>query len=195
MNLPAGVNVPEPPRVGDTLLAIRKKRGLSLDGLSRKASVSKSMLSQIERNQTNPTIALIWRLSVALNVPISDFLTEGKRQSGAIDIVNSHSTPSIKSADGKCELRILGPLESAGHVEWYELIVLPGGILESQPHETGSHEHLSVLTGALDVRARDSTSRVRHGDTARYAADVPHAISNGGKTVANALLVVMHGQM
>lgn len=195
MNLPVGVNVPEPPRVGDTLLAIRKKRGLSLDELSRMASVSKSMLSQIERNQTNPTIALIWRLSIALNVPMSDFLTGGKRQSGAIDIVNSHSTPSIKSADGKCELRILGPLESAGQVEWYELIVLPGGVLESQPHETGSREHLSVLTGALDVRARDSTARVRHGDTARYPADVPHSISNGGKTVANALLVVMHGQM
>ena len=47
----------EPPRVGDTLAALRQARALSLDELSRMAGVSKSMLSQIERAQANPTVA------------------------------------------------------------------------------------------------------------------------------------------
>jgi len=41
-------------------------RGLSLDDLSKRAGVSKSMLSQIERNQANPTVAVVWRLANAL---------------------------------------------------------------------------------------------------------------------------------
>ena len=49
----------EPPRVGDTLAALRQARALSLDELSRLAGVSKSMLSQIERAQANPTMRRI----------------------------------------------------------------------------------------------------------------------------------------
>jgi transcriptional regulator with XRE-family HTH domain len=56
----------EPPRVGAALQALRGSRGLSLDDLSKRAGVSKSMLSQIERNQANPTVAVVWRLANAL---------------------------------------------------------------------------------------------------------------------------------
>ena len=56
----------EPPRVGDMLAALRQARALSLDELSRLAGVSKSMLSQIERAQANPTVAVVWRLANAL---------------------------------------------------------------------------------------------------------------------------------
>ncbi|HEY1391785.1 MAG TPA: cupin domain-containing protein, partial [Methylibium sp.] len=53
-------------------------------------------------------------------------------------------------------------------------------------------EHLSVLTGSMEVTAGDATQRLKHGETARYAVDQPHAIRNAGKTVATALLVVLH---
>ena len=65
---------PEPPRVGDALAALREQQALSLDALSRRAGVSKSMLSQIERAQGNPTVAVVWRLANALGVPLADLL-------------------------------------------------------------------------------------------------------------------------
>jgi XRE family transcriptional regulator, regulator of sulfur utilization len=70
--------------------------------------------------------------------------------------------------------------------------VQPGGSLESQPHEPGSQEHLTLQAGALEVRAGDEGIRLRPGETARYAVDVPHRIHNPGKTMAHALLVVLH---
>jgi len=70
--------------------------------------------------------------------------------------------------------------------------VQPGGTLASQPHEPGSREHLSVLAGALEVQAGSESARLRHGETARYAVDVPHTIHNPGRAVAHALLVVLH---
>lgn len=182
-----------PPCIGSTLQVLRQTHGLSLDDLSRKAGVSKSMLSQIERNQANPTVALVWRLANALGVPMMELL-EGRRSTvPLLDVLPAHATPSLKSPDGKCELRILGPLELAGQFEWYELIVQPGGVLESQAHETGSREHLTVLTGGLEVQAGAETTRVKHGETARYAVDVPHSIRNPAKSGATALLIVMHG--
>ncbi len=183
----------EPPRVGTTLAALRHGQGLSLDELSRRAGVSKSMLSQIERNQANPTVAVVWRLANALGVALSELLEGGKAATPAIVTVAAQATPSLRSEGGGHELRILGPVELAGQFEWYELLLQPGGALVSEPHEPGSREHLTVLSGSVEVASGDDRQRLKHGETARYAVDRPHAIRNLGKTVATALLVVMHG--
>ena len=183
----------EPPRVGDTLAALRQAQALSLDALSRKAGVSKSMLSQIERAQANPTLALFWRLANALGVPLGDLLGSAPAPAApAITVVPAHATPSLRHPDGACELRILGPIDLAGQFEWYALNVQPGGALESQPHEAGTREHLTLLTGALDVVSGDAKQHLAPGETARYAADRPHAIRNPGTVEATAWLVVVH---
>ena len=182
-----------PPRVGDTLAALRQAQSLSLDALSRKAGVSKSMLSQIERAQANPTVAVVWRLANALGVPMGDLLgSVPQPPEPAIVVVPVHGTPSLRSPDGGCELRILGPIELAGQFEWYALSLQVGGALESQAHEHGVREHLTVLTGAIEVVSGDQRQRLKHGETARYAVDRPHAIRNVGKTAASAWLVVVH---
>jgi transcriptional regulator with XRE-family HTH domain len=188
LNTPA----PQPPRVGAALAALRGARALSLDTLSRQAGVSKSMLSQIERGQANPTVAVVWRLASALGVGLGELLGEQRACEPLLSTVPAHATPILASPDSKCELRILGPIDLAGRFEWYALTVQAGGTLDSQPHEPGSREHLTVLSGTLGVHAGEESARLRHGETARYAVDVPHRIHNAGKTVAQALLVVVH---
>ena len=178
--------------MGSTLAALRTARALSLDELSRQAGVSKSMLSQIERNQSNPTVAVVWRLANALGVPLHELLGSSKPEAPVIATVAAHATPALRTPDGRCELRILGPIELAGQFEWYELSVKPGGALESQPHESGSREHLSVLSGSLEVQAGNETATLKAGETVRYAVDLPHAIRNPGQDAASALLIVLH---
>lgn len=182
----------EPPAVGERIKAQRQQLKLSLDDLSLRAGVSKSMLSQIERNQANPTVAVVWRLANALEIPLPELLGSPAQATPSIVTVPAHATPSLRTQDERCELRILGPVEMAGQFEWYELMVQPGGVLDSQAHEPGSREHLSVLTGALEVTAGQQTQRIKTGETARYAVDQPHAIRNTGKSVATGLLVVVH---
>ena len=198
--LPANRKVPpplthssEPPSVGAALAALRQQHSLSLDELARQSGVSKSMLSQIERNQTNPTIAIVWRLANALGVELSELIVGNtKVDAPTIVLVPAHQTPTMKSPDGKCELRILGPIDLAGRFEWYQLTIQPNGALKSEPHEPGSREHLTVLNGSLQVQSGDRTHAVASRETARYAADVSHTITNTGKSIAHALLVVLH---
>jgi transcriptional regulator with XRE-family HTH domain len=184
----------EPPRVGAALAALREQQALSLDELSRRAGVSKSMLSQIERAQANPTVAVVWRLANALGVPLAELLQSAQPpDTPVITTVARHATPTLRGADNGCELRILGPVELAGQFEWYELQLQPGAALDSQAHGPGAREHLSVLSGQLSLNAGDSNASLLAGETARYAADQPHCIRNPGPGVATALLVVMHG--
>jgi quercetin dioxygenase-like cupin family protein len=151
------------------------------------------MLSQIERNQANPTVAVVWRLANALDVPLAELL-QGAPASALprITTVASHATPTMQAPDGSWELRILGPIEQAGHVEWYRLRLQPGAALVSQAHEPGSREHLTVLSGRVRVEAGEASTVLSEGETARYAADQAHALRQEGDTACEALMVVMH---
>jgi XRE family transcriptional regulator, regulator of sulfur utilization len=181
-----------PPRVGERIAQLRGERGMTLDDLSRAAGVSKSMLSEIERDKANPTIAVAWRLTNALGVSL-DYLFAQQKAPDAIAVAGPQDIPTLSSHDGKYQLRVWGPIELAGKFEWYELLLQPGGALVSNAHEPGTREHLTVLHGTIEIEAAGATKRLKAADTARYVADEPHAIRNAGKTEAKALLVVIHG--
>jgi quercetin dioxygenase-like cupin family protein len=83
-------------------------------------------------------------------------------------------------------------MDLAGKYEWYELTLQPGGELASQAHDPGTTEHLTVVTGTVELEVGAETRKIKHGATARYPADQNHAIRNAGKTEAKALLVVVH---
>ncbi|MFM0292291.1 MULTISPECIES: helix-turn-helix domain-containing protein [Paraburkholderia] len=181
-----------PPRVGEQIQRLRAERRMTLDDLSRAAGVSKSMLSEIERDKANPTIAVAWRLTNALGVSL-DSLFAPQKTPEAIAVSGPHEIPTLSGHDAKYQLRVWGPIDLAGKFEWYELTLQPGGALASNAHEPGTREHLTVLHGSIEIEAAGTTKRLKAADTARYVADEPHAIRNAGKGEAKALLVVIHG--
>jgi len=186
------VTTSAPPEVGATLQRLRLARGLTLEDLSRIAGVSKSMLSQIEREKANPTIAITWRLANALGVQIGELLSSEVRTVDLIRVVDAHEIPTLPGSHAGYSLRILGPMDLAGKYEWYELTLQPGGELASQAHDPGTTEHLTVVTGTVELEVGAEKRKIKHGATARYLADQSHAIRNAGKTEAKALLVVVH---
>ena len=190
MSKPSPANTP--PEVGATLQRMRQARGLTLEDLSRTAGVSKSMLSQIEREKANPTIAVTWRLSNALGVDIAELLSSEVKKQDAIRILESHETPTLPGEHAGYVLRILGPMELAGRFEWYELSLAAGGALVSASHDPGTTEHLTLLHGSVELDVNSVRKKLKVGATARYAADLPHAIHNTGKNEARALMVVIH---
>lgn len=180
-----------PPNLGPLLNARRKAQGLTLDGLAQASGVSRSMLSQIERGEASPTFSTLWNITRALGVTLAELADEDAVAPPGIDVVLDHYTPEIRTPDGKCVLRILSPADAAGKTEWYRLTIEPGGALESDPHGSGSAEHLTVLDGTLHVRSGPVSAQVEAGETARYSGAAAHAIRNEGAQTAEALLVVI----
>jgi transcriptional regulator with XRE-family HTH domain len=181
-----------PPAIGPRLQHLRKERGLTLDELSAESGVSRSMLSQIERGQVNPTLAIVWYLSEALGVELSEFVG-GQRieRRGRIEITAASFVPEIRTEDGQCVMRILSPVSARGRTELYHLTIAAGGELLSEAHGRGSFEHLTVFRGELTVQSADTTAIVGAGAIARYPVDVRHAILNHTSEPAEALLVVI----
>ncbi len=165
----------------------RRAQGLSLDAVAKLSGVSRSMVSQIERGESSPTIATLWNLTRALQVDFAGLL-DGAQDATRIEVLRASAVPTIDNLGAGCRIRILSPPEEAGRHEVYELSIADGGMLDSQPHTRGAREHLTVIEGALEVTSGEESQRLEVGDTARYAADVPHRISALG--AVRAFLVV-----
>lgn len=183
-----------PPDIGQKIKQLRSAKNLTLDQLASQSGVSKSMLSQIERNKTNPTVATLWSMTRALGVEIGELLGSSERmqeKKRAISLIKAHQIPEIQSADGRCTLRILGPLGLVSNIEWYDVRLEENGVLNSDPHVKGTEEHLTILTGEVEVASAGDVQKLSSGDTARYKADVEHIIKNVGEGDAHAVLVVL----
>lgn len=175
-------------QLGRTVQRLRKAYNLSLSDLSEQSGVAKSIISQIERNETNPTLSTIWRLSQALDVSIERVL-QGAEDEPFIEKSSRGDTPILVSEDGKCKLAIIGWIKTVEWLQWYEFSADPGGVLESEAHQRGSIECLSVREGELEVEVAGVIEKAKAGETLRYRCDRPHTIRNVSTKPAHATMV------
>jgi XRE family transcriptional regulator, regulator of sulfur utilization len=177
-------------QLGKTIQRLRKAYNLSLSELAEQSGVAKSIISQIERNETNPTLATIWRLSQALDVSIERFLVSSDDEP-FIERSSKGDTPILVSTDGKMRLAIIGWLKTVEWLQWYDVHAEPGGVLDSDPHQRGSVESLSVVTGAFEVEIGEKTEQVRAGETLRYRCDRQHIVRCISETPGHATMLVI----
>jgi transcriptional regulator with XRE-family HTH domain len=175
-------------QLGKTIQRLRKAYNLSLSELAEQSGVAKSIISQIERNETNPTLATIWRLSQALDVSIERVLSSGDEEP-FIDKTSRADTPTLLSEDGKMRLTIIGWIKTVEWLQWYEVEAEPGGALESDGHQRGSVESLSVSAGEFAVDAGGVTQTAKAGETLRYRCDRPHTVRCIGDQPGRATMV------
>lgn len=174
--------------LGRTVQQLRRAGSLSLSDLAARSGVAKSIISQIERAETNPTLATLWRLSQALEVPIERLLVETQDEP-FIEKSTRADTPLMLSADGKCQLAAIGWIKTVDWLQWYDFRAEPGGVLESAPHQRGSVEHLSILMGEVEVEVGGVIERARPGETLRYRCDRFHAIRAIGTVPVRATMI------
>ena len=175
--------------LGKTIQRLRKAYNLSLGELSEQSGVAKSIISQIERNETNPTLSTVIRLSRALDTTVDEVL-RGETSSLFIEHQTKSGIPMLESQDGLCRLAIVGPLSLVDSFQWYDFHAKPNGVLESEPHPQGTIEHLYIVTGELEITTGTETKTGKPGEALRYRADVPHKIVNVGQGEAHAVMVL-----
>ncbi|CAD5267859.1 Helix-turn-helix [Bosea sp. 62] len=175
-------------QLGKTIQRLRKAYNLSLSELAEQSGVAKSIISQIERNETNPTLATIWRLSQALDVSIERVLSTNEEEA-FIEKIARPDTPILVSEDGKLRLAIIGWIKTVEWLQWYEVSAEPGGELDSEGHQRGSIESLSVSAGEFEVDVGGITQRAKAGETLRYRCDRQHVVRCIGDQPGTALMV------
>jgi transcriptional regulator with XRE-family HTH domain len=176
--------------VGRNLKRLRLKRELSLEALAKEAGVSRGMLSQIELSRSVPTIALLWRVARALDVPFSA-LTSDDTPDGTV-VMPAAKAKILTSADGGFTSRALFPFDAERRVEFYRLTLAPGAEEIATPHAPGATENLVVASGQVEISVAGVPHMLNADDAIVFVADVPHAYRNHGTTEAVLYLVMTY---
>jgi transcriptional regulator with XRE-family HTH domain len=176
--------------LGKTIQSERKRQKLSLDELARRSDVSKGMLSHVETGKATPSITILNKIAVGLQVDIRQLLPRRAHAQRVWRIVRFDDENYVFAEDEHHRIRALSPLALEKNIEFYELILKPKGTLVSDPHSPGAEEILTVASGHVRVKSGDHESDLRRGDSAYYAADVPHTITNLTSKEAVAYLIL-----
>ncbi len=170
----------EPNRhLADTLRALRRDRNWSLDRAAAETGVSKAMLGQIERGESSPTVATLWKIASGFHTSLSTFL-EPAPEAHAGPLVRRAEALRLRPAGEGMLVAPLFPFESRFGFEVFELTLLPGYERRSEPHEAGVTEHVLVVRGAMEVLVEGEWVALKASEAVRFAADRPHGYRNPG---------------
>lgn len=152
----------------------RRRAGLSLAEVARRAGVAKSTLSQLESGTGNPSIETLWALCVALDVPFSR-LVESPHPS--VQVIRAGEGPAVAAerADYVCTLLASCPPNARRDI--YLISSQPGSPRESEPHMPGVVEHVVLLAGRANVGIVEDPVELHPGDYIAYPGDAAHVFN------------------
>ena len=173
--------------IGRKLKQLRLGVPLTQEELGERTDLSKGFISQVENDQTSPSIETLIDILTVLDVTPSEFF------------MGISATPKI--VFGKTE-RVSSAREESKHVDFqllvpravnYELdpalvTIQPGGVtLVDKPHE--GEEFGYVISGEVTLHLAGESHRVRRGECFLYEARQQHYLENKGKRPAKLVWV------
>jgi transcriptional regulator with XRE-family HTH domain len=196
---PATAAVTPPPPlespIGPRVRALRDAMGLSLRDLGERARVSAPMLSQVERGETSPTLAVAGRIASGLELSLSQLLRLD--EGDAVTVVRAGERRPGGSRRTGHAYEVLTPSLPGQRAEVSEHR-LEGGAMTAGPgdppmHEPGSRETAVVLAGRVRLVCDGVPHELEEGDAVTFDADLPHHFHNPDANEANFLAVVSAG--
>jgi XRE family transcriptional regulator, regulator of sulfur utilization len=179
--------------VGSRVHALRDAMGLSLRDLAERSGVSAPMLSQVERGETSPTLAVAEKIAAGLELTLSQLLRLDEGEHVAISRAGERRryergghrfeelTPPLPGQRADVSLHILAPSATTG------------GAGDPPMHEPGSRETTVVLDGALALFVDGTRHDLSSGDSVTFDADLPHHFENEGEEQTRFLAVIAAG--
>lgn len=177
--------------LGKEMRHVRKRRGLSLEEVARRAELSIGLVSQIERGLSSPSIRSLRALSDALGIPASWFFQNGgpvpESERGIVTRPENRRLLNLKEKGMVKEL--LSPALTGG-LEMLLVNIEPGGSSGPEHYTHRGEEGGLVLAGTLELWVEDRRFTLREGDSFGFESHRPHRFANPGTETTKVLWVV-----
>lgn len=170
--------------IGRRIRMMRRELGITSEELAKRAGVSQSMVSQIERGLVSPSLETLWNLANSLNVQIFAFFdqTDGER----VNVYKKDDELVVKRIRPNSEYHLLSP--SIGKdIGFFKLVVDPGDTVEDQVIQHKGEECGYVLEGTLIVEVGPERYELVEGDAIFFDSELPHRFFNPGNKPAIAI--------
>jgi transcriptional regulator with XRE-family HTH domain len=179
--------------IGPRVKVLREAMGLSLRDLGERSGVSAPMLSQVERGETSPTLAVAAKIAAGLELTLSQLLRLDEGEHVAITRAGGRRrfergghrfeelTPPLPGQRADVSLHTLKPGAATG------------GRADPPMHEPGSRETAVILAGTLALVVDGTRYELREGDSVTFDADLPHHLENDGEEPTRFIAVIVAG--
>ena len=151
--------------IGENLRRLRTERNLSLGQLAKTSEISKGILSEIEKGNSNPTINTILKIADGLSIPYF----------------------------GTYRLRCYFPCSSSRNFEYFQMELDAGCSHTSIGHPPKAQEYLYVIRGTVALTAGSEEHVLHPGDALLFASSIPHVYENRTNETAECMIINYYG--
>lgn len=163
-------------KIGENLKSIRKSMNLSLEAVSSMTGVSKTMLSQIERSESVPTLATVSKIANGLKLKFDNLLAGP--QDLYCDIKSIDTITPVIDNDGKIQFYSVFPFNPSSGFEIFYCVLKPGCDHISETHRRGQTEYMMVSRGELEIVVGTKSFYLKEGSSIAFNAKEEHRYIN-----------------
>jgi transcriptional regulator with XRE-family HTH domain len=185
LNCENKMDINEEPNVGQKIRLLREENSLSLRNLSELSSLSINAISKIERGEVSPTISSLHKLSIALNVLITDLF---KQETHKIAVFTSKNG-GLKIQSEGISIEGLGSGLPYQQLESFCMLIDAKTENSSDPAIHSGEEFVYCLDGEIEYFVDDQKFHLKPGDSLLFKASHPHSWNNPGRSQAKLLLI------
>lgn len=172
--------------IAENLRRLRTERNLSLGALSSLCSVSKVMLSQIEKGDTSPTINTIWKIANGLKVPYTALL---EQQPQTAEVLKKAELAAQHGDDAHYRIFCYYTNAPDRNFELFQLEMDPGHRYQSIGHPEKAQEFIMVFAGCLELTVNGRTHVLHPDDAISFAASTEHTYAACGSEMLKAAII------
>ena len=169
--------------IGSKIRAIRNRKKLTISQMCEGTGLSKGFISNVENNNTSPSIHTLQTIAEFLNVPLPYLLLEQKQHMHVVR-KDARRTTTFKNFT-------LEHLTVKGRLRMMIVESSPGASIgEDEPHAHEGEECHFVLEGKVLAEQGEDSFILEAGDSFSWNASVPHMVKNIGDTKSVILIAI-----
>ncbi|GAA0086441.1 XRE family transcriptional regulator [Clostridium sp. CTA-7] len=171
--------------IAENLKALRTERNLSLGQLAELSDVSKVMISQIEKGDTNPTINTLWKIANGLKVPYTSLLEQKENDTC---IISKKDIEAQLTEEGHYRSYCYYTSTPYRNFELFQIEIDEGYSYKSLGHSEKSQEYIMVLEGELTLEINNEIYKLNPDDSISFSASTEHIYTNSGNGILKATI-------
>lgn len=163
----------------ENLKRLRAIKSWSLSEAAQHSKVSKAMLGQIERGESSPTLATLWKIATGFEISFSELISKSVLNTvfeAPVLIDGGKQRKAV--ADDEILVAVIQEYEESLGFEWFEITFPAHYKRTSEPHRSGTIEYISVITGQLTLKLNGVSYDLAEGQSIKFNGEWQHTYQN-----------------
>lgn len=181
-------------KFGEKIREIRERKKITMKVVAQKASVSESLMSQIERNKISPAIDTLLRIADVLDIDL-EYLFSDYKKNRSVNLVHAEERNEYKVKDVCFQQLCRTPGEAEHGIEAYMMEIAVGGESKSEEYGHTGKELGVIIEGSGEFKIGSDSYIIKEGDSISFDSDIPHRVINLGDIPLKAFWVITPPRM